>query len=60
MAKAKKCSYCKRETLHQEFEDKSVSGGKIAGALFTGGLSLLATGVTKGKKYYCAICGTVN
>lgn len=60
MAKSKYCKTCKRETLHQEFDDKAVSGGKVAGALFTGGWSLLATGIRKGKNHACVACGTVN
>ncbi len=60
MAKSQYCKNCKRDTVHQEFDDKAISGGKIAGAFLTGGLSLLATGVKKGKNHYCAICGTVN
>lgn len=60
MAKSRNCTHCNRVTVHEEFNDKSVSGGKIAGALLTGGWSLLATGVRKGKNHYCIICGTVN
>lgn len=60
MAKSKHCKHCKRDTIHEEFDDKAISKGKIAGALLTGGWSLLETGAKKGKNYYCIICGTVN
>jgi hypothetical protein len=60
MAKSICCKTCKRDTLHHEFDDKAVSSGKVAGALFTGGLSLLVTGIRKGKNHACVVCGSVN
>ncbi|PWK17061.1 hypothetical protein LV89_04512 [Arcicella aurantiaca] len=59
--KSQKCKNCGRVTVHQEFDDKALSTAKIVGGyLLTGGLSMLLTGVRKGKNYYCCICGTVN
>lgn len=60
MAKSKNCKHCKRDTVHEKFEDQSISGGKLIAGFLTGGVSLLATGVKKGSGWYCAVCGTVN
>jgi len=59
VAKQKYCKHCNRETLHEEFENKSVSAGKVFLGLASAGLSLFATGVKKGKGYYCTLCKTV-
>jgi hypothetical protein len=58
--KTKKCSTCKKDTVHQEFKDQSISGGKLLAGFLTGGASLLATGVKKGSGWYCLRCKTVN
>ncbi|MDZ7897472.1 MAG: hypothetical protein U5N85_05515 [Arcicella sp.] len=58
--KSQKCKTCGRVTVHEEFDDKSISKVKSGLALMTGGWSLLATGLKKGSNYYCCICGTVN
>ena len=48
--KSQKCKTCGRVTVHQEFDDKSLSTAKIVGGyLLTGGLSMLLTGVRKGE-----------
>ncbi len=60
MSKAIYCKKCRQKTVHEEFNDRSVSGGKILTGYLTGGTSLLFTGVRKGKGYYCIACGTVN
>jgi hypothetical protein len=60
MAQSKFCKTCNRKTVHEEFKDQAISGGKIVTGYLTGGLSLLATGVRKGKGLYCISCGTVN
>jgi hypothetical protein len=39
---------------------KGVSGGKAAGALLTGGLSLLATGLSRKEKVTQAHCDNCN
>jgi hypothetical protein len=36
---------------------KSISGGKVMGALFTGGISLLATGLSRKERETEASCG---
>jgi transcription elongation factor Elf1 len=41
-------------------QKKGISGGKAVGALFTGGLSILATGLSrkeKNTKAHCENCG---
>lgn len=58
--KSQKCKTCGRVTVHEQFDDKSISKGKVGIALLTSGVSLLFTGISKGKNYYCCICGTVN
>lgn len=58
MAKSKHCKYCKRETVHEEFEDRAISTGKIISGVLLTGLPLF--GIRKGKNYYCMVCGTVN
>jgi hypothetical protein len=59
--KSKKCNGpCGRVTVHQEFKDQSISGGKLIAGFLTGGVSLFATGVKKGSGWYCVVCGTVN
>ncbi len=50
------CKNCKRKTVHQEFDDKSISGGKIALGMILTGLPIF--GVRKGKNYYCMMCGS--
>ena len=57
--KIKKCSTCKKDTVHQDFKDEAISGGKVALALLTGGVSLIG-GIKKGNGWYCLRCKTVN
>jgi hypothetical protein len=59
--KSKNCKTCGRTTVHQEFDDKALSKAKIVGGyLLTGGISMLFTGIRKGKNFYCLSCGGVN
>jgi hypothetical protein len=59
------CQQCQtrgRVTTCQVTLKKGVSGGKATGALLTGGLSLLATGLSRKEdatKAECANCGSV-
>ncbi len=53
--KSANCKTCKRKTIHEEFDDRAISGGKsVALFLFTG----LPIPLRKGRNYYCKVCGT--
>jgi hypothetical protein len=59
------CQQCQtrgRVTTRQVTLKNGISGGKATGALLTGGLSLLATGLSRKEdatKAECANCGSV-
>lgn len=58
------CPHCqKKGAVHQKKSKRKqgISGGKATGAVLTGGLSLLATGLSRkqaGTEMYCSNCGT--
>ena len=58
------CPHCQdRNCVHtkQVAQKKGVSGGKATGALLTGGVSLLATGLSRKEKAteaYCSNCSS--
>lgn len=60
---ALKCQHCGTtgKVIHRKADHKSgISGGKATGAILTGGLSLLATGLSKKVKvneFKCKGCG---
>lgn len=59
-ASAMVCPHCKtkgRVTTEIVKRKKGVSGGKVMGALFTGGFSLLATGLSRKETMTHARCG---
>jgi len=57
------CPYCQNKGTVSVYRDKvknGISGGKLTGAILTGGLSLLATGLsrkTEVSKAQCSKCG---
>lgn len=57
------CPYCQNKGTVSIYRDKvknGISGGKLTGAILTGGLSLLATGLsrkTEVSKAQCSKCG---
>lgn len=59
------CPHCHTKGhvhTHQVYLKKGISGGKVMGALFTGGLSLLATGLSRKEQAteaQCSKCGSV-
>lgn len=60
-----KCPHCEVRgsvTTSQVKKKRGISGGKVTGALMTGGVSLLATGLASKHKYNqygCRNCGQV-
>ncbi len=59
------CPHCQtrgRVTTRQVRRKKGISGGKATGALLTGGLSILATGLSRKEaviELRCGACGVV-
>jgi hypothetical protein len=51
------CKTCKQKTVHQEFEDRAISGGRIAAGMLLTGVPIF--GVRKGKNWHCGGCGGV-
>lgn len=58
------CPYCETKgqvRMRTKQQKKGISGGKAVGAVFTGGASLLVTGISrreKGTQAHCCKCST--
>jgi len=57
------CPHCQTKgQVHTKSvkQKKGISGGKVMGGLLTGGISLLATGLSRKEKLTQAHCGNCN
>jgi DNA-directed RNA polymerase subunit RPC12/RpoP len=60
-----RCPQCRKKryvTTERVMKKKGISGGKATGAILTGGLSLLATGLSREEEMTqaeCSNCGSV-